>query len=286
MKKHSFSIIVPVYNDEKGLKDTLHSLTGMSFPADLFEIIVVDNGSDDRSLNIAYTYQKNYPGLIQVLSENTVRSSYAARNEGIKKSSGEILVFLDANMSVNPDFLDRLNTVFIDDSPDYTGFRVVLSTGDPANFFERFDKHTAFPVEGYLRFRHFCPTCCLAVKKKVFEKIGLFDPLFTSGGDYEFGNRVYDNGMLQSFTPSIEVYHPARNGFASLAKKAFRVGRGRAVIRNAGIKLYRSNEKNPAKHIAPFGENILFHILKLCLFGIKCVGFASGYIKSMFLVRH
>lgn len=87
------SVIIPVYNEEKYISGCLESLAKQDYPD--FEIIVVDDGSTDGSGRYA-TYKQNHQG------------PGAARNLGAKKSKGEILVFVDADMEFEKDFLKKL----------------------------------------------------------------------------------------------------------------------------------------------------------------------------------
>ena len=89
------SIIVPVYNDPQRIQKLLYQLVNQSY--DNFEIIICDNGSTDSTLQIVQNYCTKYPDLVQIVSENKIQSSYAARNKGIKISKGEILAFTDSD---------------------------------------------------------------------------------------------------------------------------------------------------------------------------------------------
>ena len=91
------SIIIPVYNAEKYLRECLDSLTGQTLPD--IEIICVDDGSTDSSPSILEEY-KNRDSRIKVLHQQNQYAG-AARNNGIPEASGEYLLFLDAD-----DFFD------------------------------------------------------------------------------------------------------------------------------------------------------------------------------------
>ena len=108
----SVSIIIPVYNDPSGLKETLDCLVAQSFPKDRYEIIVVDNGSTDNTFEIGKKYADQFHDTIRFVSENTVQGSYAARNRGIEVSRGKLLVFLDANVTVGSDYIQKVNDRF------------------------------------------------------------------------------------------------------------------------------------------------------------------------------
>lgn len=219
------SVIIPVYNNPDGLRDTLKSLVSQEFPPKSFEIIVVDNDSTDNTLNIAKEFAGKYPHLIQFLVEDRLQSSYAARNKGIEVSKGDILCFIDADMTVEPDYLSQIDNFFKKESVDYLGCKVnMYSIKDTLS--SKYNIATGFPIKNYLENHHFVATCCLSVKKMVIDKVGSFDSRFKSSGDYEFGNRVYRAGFKLCYAPNIIMKHPALSSFKHLIRKNFRIGRG------------------------------------------------------------
>ena len=87
-----FSIIIPVYNAEKYLKSSLNSVVGQTFGN--YEVVIVNDGSTDNSLNIVNEYAKKY-GFKVVDKQNS--GSYAARVDGIVNSEGEYIISLDSD---------------------------------------------------------------------------------------------------------------------------------------------------------------------------------------------
>lgn len=83
------SIIIPVYNVQKYLEDCLLSIYKQSLSLETFEVITVNDGSTDRSLDILRKYGKIYPNLIIVSQENKGQS--AARNNGLAVASGKYI---------------------------------------------------------------------------------------------------------------------------------------------------------------------------------------------------
>ena len=84
------SVIVPVRNGERTVADCLTSLLELDYPTDSREILVVDNGSTDRTAEIVQRLPVTY-----LLEERVGRSH--ARNRGIEASSSELLAFIDAD---------------------------------------------------------------------------------------------------------------------------------------------------------------------------------------------
>jgi glycosyltransferase involved in cell wall biosynthesis len=217
-----FSVIIPVYNDPDGIRATVESFLTQS--ATDIEILAVDNGSTDGTPNIIRNFAHNY-GNIHFFEETEIQGSYAARNKGIQHAEGDVLAFLDADETVDEGWLDTAVEAMHEQAVDYLGCNVELKLPEDT-LVGRYNARTGFPVKQYLEEQHYAPTCALLVKREVFEDVGLFDARLISGGDREFGERVYEAGYKQGYAEDATIYHPARTTFESLAKKNFRVGRG------------------------------------------------------------
>ena len=102
------SVIIPVLNGERTIRDCLVSLLRMDYPAGRRVILIVDNGSTDRTAEII----KGYP--VHYLCEER-RGAAAARNTGIQASSGAILAFTDADCVVSTGWASELVRGFEDE---------------------------------------------------------------------------------------------------------------------------------------------------------------------------
>ena len=216
------SIVIPVYNDSEGIRHTLDSVTEQINKK--YEVLICDNASTDdtRESICEYVRQSN---KMTLLVEDEIQGSYAARNKGIQHASGEIIAFLDADETVDRDFLETALKTMEEQDVDYLGCNVELTLPEDT-LVGRYNVHTGFPVQQYLDQQHYAPTCALLVRREVFEDVGRFDSRLVSGGDREFGERVHEAGYDQGYAEDAVVYHPARTKFSSLAKKNVRVGRG------------------------------------------------------------
>lgn len=93
------SVIIPVYNEEKVIAECITSLQKQTYKD--FEVIVVDDGSTDSTLEILHSFP------IKIFKE-THQGPGVARNRGAKEANGKILVFVDSDMTFEPDFLQKL----------------------------------------------------------------------------------------------------------------------------------------------------------------------------------
>jgi glycosyltransferase involved in cell wall biosynthesis len=107
-EKLFFSIIVPAHNEEKYIEETIVNLKSLNYPNNKFEAVIVENGSTDKTYQLAKAFETNN---ITVFS-STEKGVSKARNFGIKKINPESnwTVFLDADTILKTEFLNDLNT--------------------------------------------------------------------------------------------------------------------------------------------------------------------------------
>ncbi len=101
------SVIVPCYNEQAHIGECLDSLLRQNLPATSYEIIVIDDGSHDRTVSIVQQLVATTDGRITFLQQNHTGPALA-RNLGASQARGQILAFLDADMTFAPDFLAKL----------------------------------------------------------------------------------------------------------------------------------------------------------------------------------
>ena len=100
------SIIIPVYNTEEYWPRGLNSCLDQDLPATEYEIIVVDDGSTDGSLQLLMNYADKYP-IIRVFTQTNKRQG-AARNLGLRSARGEYVWFVDSDDRIEPNCLSRI----------------------------------------------------------------------------------------------------------------------------------------------------------------------------------
>jgi len=193
-------------------------------------------------LDVAKKYKKNYPLIVDYVVESKIKSSYAARNKGIKISKGSLISFVDADMTVKDDWISKVVGSFNNNNLSYLGCKVNIYS-KKHSFASLYDILNGFPVEMNMRFEHYAPTCCLTVKKSLFNEIGLFDARFQGGGDAEFGKRAWKSGAIMNYDDNIIMNHPARDNIGKLFKKSLRVGKSRAETSSVFPNLFSHNLK-------------------------------------------
>ena len=162
-----YSFIVPVYNTEKYLKKCLDSLVNQTYKD--FEIIVVNDGSTDKSSNIISKYQKKYKNIIVIDKENEGLSM--ARNRGVQKSSGKYIIFVDSDDYVSNKLLEEVDKK-IDDS-DILRFQIATEDEEYTKINEYHEESCesmcGYDAFKYLSSYHFVePAWCYVIRKNYY----------------------------------------------------------------------------------------------------------------------
>lgn len=106
MKNNLISVIIANFNGEKYLDNCLNSVLNSDYKK--FEVIVIDDGSTDKSLEILRKFKKHY-SKVKVLRNLQNHGAAASRNKAITKTKGSIIVFLDNDVEVTPIWLSELS---------------------------------------------------------------------------------------------------------------------------------------------------------------------------------
>lgn len=201
-KQPAMSVIIPALNEEKYIRHVLEGLMEQTFKD--FEIIVSDNGSEDRTREIARKFPK-----VRVVVEKR-RGISINRNTGARAAKGELLVFLDADTKPSERLLEAYYGAFKDK-------RTVAATG-PIFPLERTNRRTRF---GYRLVSEFFVKSSImagrpsviglnfAVRKKVFQKIGGFNEKFVTYEDWDLSLRLRKEGRI-GYVDGAVVYTSAR----------------------------------------------------------------------------
>ena len=279
------SVIIPVYNDPSGLRDTLETVLTQTYTH--LEVIVAVTPADGATIEVAQSIARSNSGTVSIVTEKTPGPA-AGRNAAIRDSNGGILCFLDSNMTVEKGYVESAVQNMEADKLDYAGCDVELLIPDgKETIAARFDKHTGFPMKEYIKYHEYAPTCALFVRRSVFLDIGLFDDRLTAAEDLEFGNRVKNAGYKLVFLPDVTAYHPTRNSLRELIKKDRRVGSGLCQLQRyhpdrygtPGIPPRPSGIKRPDQNLQ-LKERIEFSIISIFLTGVRGQGYYQEYVRG------
>lgn len=211
------SISIVNLNGEKYLKDCLDSIKKLNYPQDKLEIILVDNGSTDKSLNLV---SSGYPQVKIIKNGKNMGFAYA-NNQAAKAAKGEYVAFLNNDTRVDKDWLlELLRPIYMDKEVVASGSKVLSIDGKKIDFvggminFEGkgFQIDYGIPVEednyNKYAFLPFVNGGAMLVNRRVFLDVGGFDEdFFAYYEDVDFGWRLWVLGYKVIFSPKSIVYH-------------------------------------------------------------------------------
>lgn len=220
------TVIIPVYNDTERLSYCLNALNEQTYPQENFEVIVVDNGSDD--CEALKSLVANYPRV--KLVEELNPGSYHARNQGLAMAEGEVIAFTDADCIPYPDWLEKgvARLVSVPNCGLVAGrVDLMFQQADSPTALELYQKEMTFLQEHYIsRPQGGGSTANMFTYKAIFECVGLFDASLKSGGDSQWGQRVRARGFELVYDGDIGIRHPARASWAQLQQRTRRISGG------------------------------------------------------------
>lgn len=206
----NFSIIIPARNEEKNIGPCLHSIASVDWPREDFEVLVVDNGSVDRTVSIA----RSHGARVFLRPGDTISG---LRNFGTGQAGGKILVFLDADCTVAPSWLREAARYL--DREDVAGF------GSPP----------AIPIEStwvqraWFRVRKkesigetkWLESMNLFVPRRTFSHVGGFNEELVTCEDYDLSLRLKEQGLLIADERIIAVHHGEARSIRHFFRKEF-----------------------------------------------------------------
>ena len=217
-----FTVIIPAKNEELHLGNCLASIGSMTFSKSRYEVLVIDNGSSDRTMEIAAAmgatvYQQ--PGL----------TISGLRNFGASKAKGKVLAFLDADCTVAREWLEEAARYLA--IPDIAAFGSAPVPPPEANWVQetwfhiRARKEVVEDVDWLESMNMFVP-------HPVFTLVGGFDDLLLTCEDYELCQRLARHGRIVSDQRIRAVHY----GEADSLARFFRKERWRATSNYQGMR--------------------------------------------------
>ena len=176
---YKISVIIPAHNEEKYISKTLEYLKSSSINP--FEIIVVCDSCEDKTRDVASNYTN-------IVFDVDFCAGSKTRNFGVSKSSGDIIVFLDADTLVSPNYLEEIIKVI--DNYDYG----CAKTKSEHNGL--ISKYIAWNTNKYYK-KNIGGN--FFIKKDVFMKIGGFNESMKRGEDTDLGDRLKKEGFRKCF---------------------------------------------------------------------------------------
>ena len=233
----SISVIVPVRNSAKTISDLMDSLMNLEYDPKKLEIVVVDGNSTDGTCKIV----RKYPVL---LVDEEGKGLNAARNTGIKWSTGEIIAYTDGDCIVPSDWVVSIARNFRSPMVGFVGGNV--EGHDKGDFLSIYMDETFFHAKPSFRWRkvdtrlnllQFPAGCNMAFKRDALAKIDYFDERIEYGfDDLVPVEEVGAVGFRIILDPEVYVFHQHRTHLGNMLLQHFNYGRG-------GAKLIKAKRK-------------------------------------------
>lgn len=264
------SIIIVNFNGEKWLESCLNSLNSMTYKN--FEIIIVDNDSNDSSIEIIKRYEN-----IKLIKNNENSGFAKGNNIGLKYSSGDYILLLNNDTIVEKDFLSKLVHKMTNNSKigsvqpkiyQMTNHKKIESCGSYLTnncFLYHYGFNKRENVKKYnISFKVFSNLgSCMLIKKSVIDKIGLFDEDFLCYyEEVDFCHRVWISGYECWYEPNSSIYH---------------YGGGTSMNFNNSIVLYNHYKNKYSSMIKNYEIKNMYRIIYLL--------FANIFISLIFLLK-
>jgi len=226
----TISVVIPVMDRAGELGRCLESIGRIDYPAELVQVIVVDDGSSDASASVAAAH-----GALVIPSGGRGRGPAAARNVGAREASGEILAFIDSDCTASTAWLAELLPAFADSTIVAVGGLVDGMCMDSA-----VDRYEAVMSSLSLGGREltggsgddtfYLPSCNLLVRRTPFLRAGGFNDAMHVGEDVDLTWRLRDSGWTIAYLPVGRVYHEHRSSLRSFMSRRFDYGTSEGTL--------------------------------------------------------
>ncbi|HUV71718.1 MAG TPA: glycosyltransferase [Clostridia bacterium] len=210
MQKPLVSVVIPAYNEEKRIKKCLRTVFKQDFPQDSYEVVVVDNNSQDKTIEIV---KKTFPKA-RIVKENQ-QGTVFARIKGAQEAKGEIVAMTDSDSQVPQTWLKKIFKAYED--------KEVVAVGGMTQFEYQ---------NNFISFCQFCinysdlllkisPGYNLSFRKKAYFQCGGFSPKINLGEDFYLALKIKQLGKVVFLKDNPVVVSSRRffDGYFSYASK-------------------------------------------------------------------
>ena len=264
---YKLSIIVPMYNAEKYIETCLDSILNSNLSKKDYEIVIVNDGSKDKSLEIAKTYASQYSNIIYLNQENQGQST--ARNNGIKNCNGEYVWFVDADDAIERDLLTILKLLSENPNIDILGIQL-KDVNEDYSFLNYSCTQSTLPHNKVILGREaillgYNPSsvCALITRRDLIIKNNLYFVVGITHQDVELSYRLVSHAnkiLFSELKPYIYIQHPSSVRHIPNPTKRLKYLKDDIVILNSFKALsesYSGKDDDLAEYIAEHRKNVL-----------------------------
>ncbi len=274
-----FSVIIPCYNMEKYIGRTLDNVLQQTYQS--FEVVVVDDGSTDKTLEIIRDYQAK-DERVKIYAKKQNQGLSAARNTGIKNSTGEYVLFLDGDDAVKETLFERALQIFAHEQIDMFSFgyqiveektnRILKKRSQPKYDNKNFSGREFMIL--YLQKKISQHICSLIVRRQVFADNNIwFDENIRYGEDQDF--------QLRCMPKCRNIYYTSEELFFYTKRTGSLINRKLSAKRIDEIKVFLKIEAELKNEVQSFyvRNYLCFHFVYLYREAMK-YGFDRAFIQE------
>jgi len=273
----SVSIIVPVKNEERVVGRLLEALLRLDYPLEKRQIVIVEDGSVDKTAEICEQYARRYWGQIKVVRRSVSNGKPSALNYALKHVKGDIVAVFDADSVPEPNVLMKVAKYFEDKSIAAVQGKT-CSINEDENMLTKFISYEiAMLFETYLcgkdALNLFVPLTgsCYFIRKRVLEEVGGWDGKSLCE-DIELSAKLVEKGYGLKYVPEVLSWQENPANLTWLFKQRMRWFRGcTEVSLKYGKLITKFNRRSIDAEVAFAGP----YMLALCFI---------GYVFSLYMV--
>jgi cellulose synthase/poly-beta-1,6-N-acetylglucosamine synthase-like glycosyltransferase len=220
--------VIPVYQGEREIGDCLRSVLDQTYPRERYEVIVVNNGSTDRTAAVAAEFP------VRLIGEPR-RGVSQARNTGVEQARGELIVFTDADCVADRRWLEALVTRFDSEAGlgGVGGYLAGLNPQTPMQYYivERQLLSQEVAIEDRPFSAPFLVTANALLPRRLIEEAGGFNlHCVVVAEDADLCWRIGEMGRRFAFAPDAVVYHRHRSTVGAFCRWMYRYGKGSVYL--------------------------------------------------------
>jgi succinoglycan biosynthesis protein ExoA len=268
------TIAIPCLDEEAYIEECIRSVQAQVWPRERIEILVADGMSLDATREILKRLAEGDDRIH--LIDNPDRIQSAGLNECIRRARGDVIIRMDVHADYAPDFVEKCVAALQRTGADNVGG---AARPKAKTFFQRCvaaalrsplgiggSKYRQEEVEGFVE-----SVWPGAFNRKVFERVGLFDPNAITNEDAELNQRIIDAGGRVYMSRDIVSHYYPRESLTALANQYFKYGKGRARTLLKHRKLLSVRPAIPFLGLA--GEAFVLIVAPWHLGGIPLLGY-------------
>jgi len=234
------SVVVPMYNSQDTIESCLDSLVNLDYPKNIYEIIIVDDNSTDKSVDIVRSFVYANENIKLLRQSKSKKGPAAARNLGIRRAKGEILAFTDSDCIVPRGWLKRISNYFEKNSEvSAIGGSLIARSSN------RFITNCEGMISDCIGHKAKIATPNAAFRKNCIGKAGLFNESMVSGEDPDLVWNIEKAGFKVVFLKGLPVvHHYYRSTFSNFVKHHIWYGLGRVLLAKRHPEKFSFAERN------------------------------------------